>query len=277
MVIIEGAHMVLHFESLTIKILKISHGIFHKSFPRHCHGKNYYELHYIVSGGGTLVTDEGEFPLSKNLFYMTGPLIYHEQLVDADNPTEEYCIQMEILCGDSSRLQPSSRLLTETHFWIGEDKFDSLSLFELISKECYNKRIGYIQATISLVSMILTNLVRNYSSDTEVDTFEESTPDYRKLNIVESSFFSKFRTITLEDLSKSLKLSPRQTQRFLIQNYSKTFSELKKEARYHKARDLIRSGMSVLDASLAVGYSDTRVIKSMLASDPSFKTEAPDE
>lgn len=264
MVIIEEANMFLQFETLTIKILKISHGIFHKPFQRHRHGKNFYELHYIAGGGGTLVTDEGEFPLEKGLFFMTGPLVYHEQLTDVDNPTEEYCIQMEVIPAKKSDVYPAANLLTETHFWIGKDLFNVRPYFESISEECIRKRIGYIQATVSFVSLILTSLVRNYSGDIEQSVFEKSSPDYKRLNIVEGSFFNNYDTLTLEELSQRLNLSPRQTQRFLVKNYSKSFSELKAEARLNIAKKLIREGWSIRDAAVAVGYSDARAIKSKL-------------
>ncbi|MGM9552044.1 MAG: helix-turn-helix domain-containing protein [Clostridia bacterium] len=264
MAIIEEANMLLKFENLTIKILKISHGVFYKPFQRHRHGKNFYELHYTVSGGGTLVTDEGEFELEKGMIYMTGPLVYHEQLTDTENPTEEYCIQMEIIPSKKSDAHPAANLLTETHFWIGKDFHNILPYFESISEECMRKRIGYIQSTISLVSLILVSLVRNYSHDVEQSVFEKSSPDYKKLNIVEGSFFNDYRTLTLEELSQRLNLSPRQTQRFLEKNYSKSFSELKSEARLNIAKKLIREGWSIHDAAVAVGYSDARSIKNKL-------------
>ena len=264
MVIIEEANMILRFENLTIKILKISHGIFHKPFQRHRHGKNFYELHYTAGGGGTLVTDNGEYPLEKDIIFMTGPLIYHEQLTDTANPTEEYCIQMEIIPSKKSEAHPAASLLTETLFWIGKDMHNIRSYFELISEECMRKRIGYIQTTVSLVSLILTSLVRNYSGDVEQAVFEKSSPDYKRLNIVEGSFFNDYNTLTLDELSQRLNLSNRQTQRFLVQNYSKSFSELKAEARLNIARKLVREGMSLHDAAIAVGYSDARSIKDKL-------------
>lgn len=264
MTFIEEANMFLQFENLTVKILKISHGIFHKPFQRHRHGKNFYELHYIAGGGGTLVTDEGEYPLEKGLIYMTGPLVYHEQLTDTDNPTEEYCIQMEIIPSKKSDIYPAANLLCETYFWIGKDLYNVLPHFESIHKECVCKRIGYIQATESFVSLILTALVRNYSGDAEQSVFEKNTPDYKRLNIVEDSFFNDYKTLTLEELSQRLNLSPRQTQRFLVKSYSKSFSELKADARLNVAKKLIREGVSIHDAAVAVGYSDARSIKNKL-------------
>ncbi|MBQ6796164.1 MAG: AraC family transcriptional regulator [Clostridia bacterium] len=258
MVLIEGAKIVFDFDNITVKVFKVYHTLTGKDFPRHCHGKNFYELHYIASGSGSLITDDKTYPLKANSFYMTGPYVYHEQRVDKQDPTEEYCIQMEMHYSQNIPANEASKLLMDTAFWIGEGLHDVNQIFKSISEECARKNTGYLQSIKSLISLLLVSLVRNYCGNAVQPSYERDNPDYKRLIIIESSFLSDFATLTLSELSKRLNLSNRQTQRLLMQNYQHTFSELKRDARFNKAKELIRSGVSVSDAAYAVGYSDVR-------------------
>lgn len=264
MLYIDDANMRFSFENLNIKILRIHHGVFTKSFPKHRHGKNFYELHLIGGGKGTLLTDEGKFPLRENILYMTGPYVTHEQLTDTDDPTEEFGIQFEINEIRRSTYSPDGAMLKDTTFWIGEDRCGIRQYFEMLNVECDMKAPGYIQAVKSITALVLVALIRNYSGTEAKAEYEKNTPDYRRMSIVESSFFNDYMTITLDELSHRLKLSRRQTQRFLNKNYNKNFVEMKIDARTNKARGFIRSGMTIAEAAAAVGYDDVRSLKRRL-------------
>lgn len=264
MLYIDDANIRFSFENLNIKILKISHGFFHAPFPKHLHGKNLYEIHLVGSGKGTLITDKGEFPLTENTLYMTGPYVTHEQLANMDAPTEEFGMQLEISEIRRAANSADGALLKDTSFWIGEDRCGIRQYFEMLNVECDMKAPGYIQAVKSITSLILVALIRNYSGTEAKAEYEKNTPDYRRMSVVESSFFDDYVSLTLEELSLRLKLSRRQTQRFLKKNYNKTFVEMKADARTNKAREFIRGGLSVAEAASAVGYDDVRSLKRRL-------------
>lgn len=259
MLFINDANILLKWENLNIKILRIDREVFFESFPRHKHGKSFYELHYILKGKGTLLTDGGSCELYENTVYMTGPLVYHQQITDEKSPMEEYCIQMEV--APTGKVLPEGELFCRQSFWIGEDKHDVKMLFEMIEKESNHKGIGYIQAVKNIVALILVAMIRNYSGDEIAAVYEKNTPDYMRMSITEESFFKDYQGLTLTRLSTRLGLSNRQTQRLLMKNYSKTFSELLTEAKVSKAEEFIRSGMSINDAAYAVGYADVRSLK----------------
>ncbi len=262
--LIEDANMLITFDNITIKILKITHEPDKSPCPRHCHGKNFYELHFIVSDGGLLITDEGEFFLSENMFYMAGPYVYHTLTATRDRLEEEFCIQMEVVSDKRNATSSVSDLFCNTHFWIGKDGYNSRMLFDAIKNECENKILGHIERTKSLVSMILVNLVRNYSGAIPQPVYEKKTPDDKRMAIVDSSFLLDFAILSLKELSSRLKLSPRQTQRFLIKNYHRTFSELKREARLSKAAEQLNLGKSMSDVAQMIGYNDIRSLKNKL-------------
>lgn len=264
MTIIEDANILLNFDNIVIKILKITHDPYKAPCPRHCHGKNFYELHFVVSDGGLLITDEGEFFLSENMFYMTGPSVYHAQIATRETPAEEFCIQMELISDKRTSTSAVSDLFCNTHFWIGKDAYNSRILFDAIENECKNKILGYIERTKGLLSMLLVNLVRNYSGAIPQPVYEKNTPDDKRMTIIDSSFLYDFSTLSLKELSSRLKLSPRQTQRFLIKNYHHTFSELKLEARLSKAIEQLNLGKSMSDVAQMIGYNDIRSLKNKL-------------
>lgn len=259
MLFINDANILLKFENLNIKILRIDREVFFESFPRHKHGKNFYELHYITKGKGKLLTDEKSYDLYENMLYMTGPSVYHRQTTDESFPMEEYCIQIEVT--PLKNVSREGDLFYKTLFWIGEDKNDVKTLFEMIEKESNRKAVGYIQAVKNIVGLILVAVIRNYSGDEVSEVYEKSTPDYMRMSITDESFFKDYQSLTLSVLSTRLNLSNRQTQRFLIKNYSKTFSELLTEAKVNKAKEFIKSGMSVNEAAYKVGYADVRCLK----------------
>ena len=264
MLYIDDANISFTFENLNIKILKVSRGFFSAPFPKHLHGKNLYELHLVSGGKGTLITDEGEFPLSENVLYMTGPYITHEQLASPIDPTEEFCMQIEISEIKRAPYSPDGALLKDTFFWIGTDRFNTMRYFEMLEHECDIKAPGYIQSVKSISTLILVALIRNYSGTGATAEYEKNTPDYRRMSIVESSFFDDYISLTLPELSLRLKLSTRQTQRFLKKNYDKTFVQMKADARANKAKELIRRGRTISDAARAVGYDDVRSLKRRL-------------
>ena len=155
--------------------------------------------------------------------------------------------------------------LINTTFWMDKDLSNSDYFIELLKNECTTNPPGYTEAAKHLVGLILISLLRRFSGiNTNSTSYPRSNPDYKRLSIIEDSFFDDYQTLTLVELAERLKLSPRQTQRFLKANYSKTFTSMLGDARANKAKEFIQSGMSLKDAAIAVGYDDVRSLKRKL-------------
>ena len=93
---IYDADICFQFDNLKIKVIGIRYGVIFESYPRHRHGKRFYEAHLVCRGKGTLIANEMEYPLTTGTLYMTGPLITHEQITDTSDPMDEYYVQFEI-------------------------------------------------------------------------------------------------------------------------------------------------------------------------------------
>ena len=64
--------------------------------PKHAHGNESYELHYISSGYGSARINGSVYKLVPDMLYITGPHIEHEQVPYIGNPMTEYSVFFNI-------------------------------------------------------------------------------------------------------------------------------------------------------------------------------------
>ena len=257
------ADISFQFDNLKIKVIRINYGVFLHPYPRHRHGNRFYEAHLVCGGKGRLIADGQEYPLSAGNLYMTGPHVTHEQLTDSSDPMDEYCLQFEISENKRGKSSRSTELIKNTAFWFGTDTQNMRRLFEMLTEENEKQEIGYVKSVINLTSQLLISLARCYAGSEKASDYAKTTPDDKRMIIVDDSFLYSYARITLEDLANRLNLSPRQTQRFLKKNYGKTFIEMRTDVRMDKAKEFINNGMSPHEAAVAVGYESDRSLKFM--------------
>lgn len=254
-------------DNLYIQMAQLSYGVFTTSFPKHQHGRNFYEIHLVCDGKGTLITDEKKYPLEKGHLYLTGPNIAHEQLNDLESPMSEYCMSFVIHKINKLPNTSLSSILYDTHFWFGQDHHhECLNLFERLADEALQKNIGYTHNIQSILSCLLVALARNYSGYAKTTAHYYSSPDNKRMLIIDSCFLYQYATLTEKALCSSLNLSARQLQRFLKEHYSKSFSQMKREARLSKAAELISQGVPIETAATLVGYNDVSFFKKLYSS-----------
>lgn len=249
----------LSFEINNVKfdILSISSETILAPFPRHSHSINSYELHYIKSGFGKLISDAREYDLSPGIFYVTGPNIPHEQVSDSNNPMVEYGMYLQ-----TQQLLPKkpSDLMgrfTGCHFWIGESDKEVSRLFEHIFEELNNKPLGYQLMLPALCESLLLTITRMYEGQTTENAQNEAySPEDMIYLTIEEAFLYDYRDLSLESLSKRVNLGPRQTERLLKKKYGTTFAFKKAEARMSAASLLLtQTQKSIGEISEELGYS----------------------
>lgn len=128
----------------------------------------------------------------------------------------------------------------------------------MLSAESQTRSIGYQNNIKNIISSILVVLIRAYTGNSVSTEITSALSDDRRINIIDYMFLYKYSTVTRDELAKKLNLSQRQLHRILLKQYGKTFSELKREARLNKARELLQNGKTYEEAVAAVGYSDMR-------------------
>lgn len=257
------AKISLRFDNLTVDLIRINRSVLTRNYPKHSHGKNFYELHYIDGGKGTMICSDEEYQVESGSLIMTGPLVPHEQITDARCHMIEYCFEFEIAEDKNRRSSKESALLKDTVFWIGKDTQNIAEKFRRLETEHVQMNIGYMQAVKSIITEILVDLIRNYTGCAAYQSLTKTASSDKRALIADEMFLFEYATITLDNLSNKLGLSPRQTQRFLRKIYGKNFLELRTEKRQEKAKELVKNGMSLQKAANEVGYESVRSLKNL--------------
>lgn len=208
-------------------LVQFGNGVFTKDMVGHSHSKNSYELHYIVGGEGTLITDSKAYKLSKGDFFVTGPNIYHQQLTNPQNSLREIFAYLQT-SGEKTNDALVSAFLS-THFFFCNDS-SLAELFEQILEENNDKRFGYKSAIGALMQLLMTRITRIYMPQFNCISENNSDLNDRRFIIIENEFINDPEGITLRKLASMIGVCERQTQRLLMKYYGKSFSEKKKEA-----------------------------------------------
>ena len=96
----------------------------------------------------------------------------------------------------------------------------------------------------ALLRQIILTLNRAYQTGSEWPAHREtqmSLDESRLYPLVEDAFFYHYATLRLEDLAQMLNLSARQTQRFLLNHYGKSFTQKRTDAQMAAAEELLRN------------------------------------
>lgn len=234
------------------KIVNVSSGTFDSDINGHSHGSESYEIHYCFGGKGELITDNSSYPLGENSLYITGPNIWHRQIISKSDPLNEICLYIQKTVTGTDIL---SAAFNSTHFWIGEGNSSIKNFFSELHFTAYQSSLYAKEKQIHIAGLIVTELSFLYSPNLVAD--KKESPDDKKFAIIENSFIYDYSTVTLPELSCQLGLSVRQTQRILKQYYGVTFREKQISARLEAAYLKLQNGKSVNEAAAEVGYADT--------------------
>lgn len=233
-------------------IIDSHHGIFFESFPRHMH--SFYEFHYIYKGSGTLVTDNGSFPLQKGDAYMIPPRMYHEQLTVKSNYMEEFHIAFEMRDGKEADSFYSA--ISEKGFWIGKDTHNMVEIYDKIEVELQEKKPGVYYSLQALFSEIFIAYMRDTFSLKKKET-PAITKDEKRALIVDEVFLYSYATITLPALAELLNLSVNHTHRFIVKQYGMSFSQLRTVSRLNAAAGFLSATNDAISLiSDKVGFSN---------------------
>ncbi len=250
-------------ENTTFRALNIAFEKFIRPIPRHSHGSNSYELHFIPYGRGKVNIDRQIFDITPNTFYMTGPHVEHEQIPIEQDPMAEYCIYFQIeksSGGEVSNVENISQKFQKTTFWFGQDQQDFFSLMQQLFFELEHSYTGYTLQVEALLKQAIVKAVRNYESKRLSKLgFLPSNLGNSKYIIVEECFLYEFETITLEGLANRLGLGQRQTERVLKEYYGKTFLQKKAEAKMSMAKLYLKDkNMNISEIANLLNYSSVQ-------------------
>jgi AraC-like DNA-binding protein/mannose-6-phosphate isomerase-like protein (cupin superfamily) len=246
-------------DNVTFGVTKISNQIITTTYPKHCHSKNSYEIHYIPFGYGTVIINNTSYEVSPNTLYITGPNVMHEQIPDSQNPMSEYGVYFDVTFKrENVKKKSAVNTFLSNDFWFGQDNQNMILIFKQLFDELTNRFIGYTHNLESLCKMLIISITRNYENTSRsFPLLPEFSQDTARNLTVEDAFLYEYKTLTMDALSKKIGLSKRQTERLLKEQYGKTFLQKRTEARMSAALILLKSDKTVSQVAEIVGYSSS--------------------
>lgn len=252
-------------DGISFHILQISRGTV-VEVPSHSHGAGNYEIHYLPEGYGTAVINGSRYDIVPNTLYITGPLVEHSQSSLQDTPLLEYCINLQ-----AEKISNTKKLLLAEQFfshpvWYGLDRQNLLPLLLQIFRELESKELGYASQLSALLTQCIIALIRNYGMAGKEGISPKNRADSPlsdKTILAENYFLYEYSHLSLEELSLQLGFSARQTQRFLLEHFGKTFREKKEESRMAAALLLLTSSPESITAiSEKLGFASVEYFSS---------------
>lgn len=236
----------------------------------HAHGAASYEIHYIESGRGSLITPSGKYEIKGGMLYLTGPGVLHEQIEFPGEPVMEigmyytvpYCAapgNIENKIKDRKKV-PSAvvQSLIHQHFWIGEGTKEIREGLLKLLEEATQKKAGYQWMIPFTAGSLFIELGRLYQSEKQEKIKEEYFPvsEDAKYLYIERTFLNNPGGTTLSSLAESLGLSIRQLQRLMKSHYGITFCQMQLNAKLIAASQLLMTTkMSITEIAENAGFS----------------------
>lgn len=249
---LQDYNFLIKLENSSIKIIGGNWGVFRQSFTNHMH--SYYELHYVSGGQGTLITETLNMPLYKGCFYLLPPRTNHEQWSNPEDNLEEYHLAFELIDNEEKDLA-WKYIFSKGYHSSSQNKLEDF--FNNIAKESTQMQYGYVATIYQNLQAIFITLIRSIDKNNNKILATPSNLNDRRSMLIDEAFIYKYETITLSALSEELKLSTRQTQRFIQNKYGVSFSTLKFRSRLnHAAMLLSTTKLSLEEISIQVGYNN---------------------
>ncbi|HHW31576.1 MAG TPA: AraC family transcriptional regulator [Clostridiaceae bacterium] len=226
-----------------------------------------YEIHFISYGDGVLWIENQPIPLKVNNLYLIAPGVYHKFVVKQEEKIVRYSIQFNFRflkrkSGSQfkNEILKIIEILNFNKYLVKEDLYNNFSLVESIFKELTTQRIGYIQKAELLVKDIFINIFRTICEDDiyKISNIKKGYQDEKRIPKIEQFFHAHYKQsdIRIEDLSKYLNLSVRQTQRVIKSLFGKSFREKLIEIRIENAKHLLSTtNLSIVKVSELAGFN----------------------
>lgn len=224
----------------------------------HRHSNTSYEIHFTDRGSGTVSIEGERYSVEPGTLYVTGPNVLHAQLSNPTDPIVEYCLYLNCRPARHANAAKSLEAFQRTGFWMGADALGVFHRMCALIDERRRNLPDMEEMSEALLREIIVCLNRSYRAPRSggVPSRLSAPDESRYYPLVEDAFFYRHAALRLADLAALLNLSQRQTQRFLIRHYGKTFSQKRTDARMAAAAELLRaSEMSVTRIAEQTGYS----------------------
>lgn len=250
---------------LRVKILSLIHVFPNPQWQVPCHSHPDLEIHMIPQGKGTVECEGSRFSVQAGDFYLTGPCIRHAQQTDPADPMEEFCLECEIEAAPEEEADPLSvqeaTWLRDTLYGLYPRGFRDGTVFRMLEemlREDRERRPGYVLRLETLTVDLLLRIFRTAAEKKEafVYRYPQDADDRRDIRRIIRYVQENYPySMRLEDVSRTLYLSPRQINRLMNKFFSVTFHAYLMQYRLNAARELLcREDCSVEEVAERAGF-----------------------
>ena len=199
----------------------------HKFGP---HIRNYYLIHFVLSGKGTFETDRGEYTLGKGEAFIIKPGEVTVYIADSVEPWEY------IWLGFRGKLADSFAELADVFAYDGA--------FVADLEEALAADVGKEALFAGIIYRLYARLVE-----------ERGKADYP--NRVKSYINAHYmENVTISDIAESLGLNRKYLARIFKEENGISMQEYLINKRLHEAKKLLNLGYNVEESAYMVGYND---------------------
>ncbi len=202
-----------------------------------------YEFHFIPSGKGTVVLNDGAYPLQAGIFFLTGPQVIHRQEADSWERMDELCLHIDIVELESTAVSGENdelawgedcevveaaecvRQLNTMQAYPMPDTYDAMSWFLTAYRAWYDRELG----AFSTIRQAIIQILLRAACAHHVTHINTALPA-RDMNVYRYRLATQYirdnyaRALALEEVAEELHICSRQLQRILGEQGTDTFS-----------------------------------------------------
>ncbi|WP_246035339.1 AraC family transcriptional regulator [Dictyobacter kobayashii] len=201
-----------------------------------------FEFHFIPSGTGAVVLEDGHYPVHAGMFYLTGPHVIHQQEADQCEQLDELCLHIDIVKLDDvpagehpdvpwgeewevAEAEECMRQLNTMQARPTVDQYDAMSWFLTAYRAWHDRELGAFSTIRQAVIQIMLRAARAHHV-TQINTALPS----RDMNAYRYGLATQYirdnyaHALTLEEVADELHICGRQLQRILDEQGGETFS-----------------------------------------------------
>jgi len=169
----------------------------HQSSERHRHATS--EFHFITEGSGIISTDDAQYEISPDSFYLIQAGVYHKLKGEISNPIHRHSCRFEFELSNNPEAEYSKEeikrfveILSNTPFFYSRNSNRLKPLICEIQYELKQKPLGYYMKVKSLFSLLFINIIREISMEKKYKSVTQSSETHlaNRLSIIENFFDS---------------------------------------------------------------------------------------
>lgn len=234
-------------------------GKYHQNWENDLHSHNYFQMVAILSGSGTVWTDDVPSEISKEQVYLFFPLVEHAIFCGKQSSVPlkmldiKFTVNHPMLFADLSKL--GNMFTLENFSWFAR-------MFDRIIEESAQLKPFYCEITSAYLIEMLVRIVREKLGTPEradsMDAPAQSISTYKGVDVgalMEYINFNYSHIISLEDLSTLAKVNKTTLIGIFKEAYGTTPIRYINNLRLCKAKELLlNSGLSVSEIADLVGF-----------------------